>query len=57
LNTDDVQKDFSAKSFLFVAAAANTQLFCGLLGKYFVVSELHNARIIRQVLFATIFSG
>jgi len=37
--------------FLFVAAAAYSQLLCGLLGKYLLVSELHNAHIVRQVFF------
>jgi len=57
MNADDVRKDFPAKSF-FVAAAAYSQLLCGLLGKYLLVSELHNAHIVRQVFFSTtIFSG
>jgi len=43
-----VQKDFVGKSFLFVVAAAYSQLLCGLLGKYLLVSELHNAHIVRQ---------
>jgi len=34
-----------------VAAAAYSQLLCELLGKYLLVSELHNARIVRQVFF------
>jgi len=46
-----VRKDYAAKSFLFVAAAAYSQLLCGLLGKYLLVSELHNAHIVRQVFF------
>jgi len=37
--------------FLFVGAAAYSQLLCELLGKYFLVSELHNAHIVRQVFF------
>jgi len=40
--------------FLFVAAAACSQLFCGLLGKYILVSGLNNTHIIRQGVF---FSG
>jgi len=44
-------------SFLFVAAAAYSQLLCELLGKYLPVSELHNAPIIRQVLFRLRFSA
>jgi len=35
------------ESFFFVAAHAYSQLFCELLGKYFFVSELHIAHIIR----------
>jgi len=53
-----VRKDFVAKSFLFVAADAYSQLLCELLGKYLFVSKLHNAHIVRQVFFSTaIFSG
>jgi len=37
--------------FLFVTAAAYSQLLCKLLGKYFLVSELHNAHIVIQVFF------
>ena len=46
-----MRKDFAAKSFFFVASAAYSQLFCGLLGKYLVVSELRklNGHIIRRV--------
>jgi len=44
---DDVRKDFVVEAFFFVAAAAYSQLFCELLGKYLLVSELHNAQIIR----------
>jgi len=33
----------------FVAAAVYSQLFCELLGKYLLVSELHIAHIIRWV--------
>jgi len=51
LKVDDVQKDFAVKSFLFVAAAAYSQLLCELLGKDLLVSELHNAHIVRQVFF------
>jgi len=47
LNVDDVRKEFAVESFFFVAAAAYSQLFCELLGKYVFVSELHNAYIIR----------
>ena len=32
MDDDGVRKDFAAKSFLFVAAAAYSQLLCGLLG-------------------------
>jgi len=46
-----VQKDFAAKSFFFVAAAVYSQLFCRLLGKYLLISKLHNAHIIRRVWF------
>jgi len=56
LNVDDMWKDFAAKSFLFVAAAAYSQLSCQLLGKYLLVSELHNAHIVRQVFFRLRFS-
>jgi len=48
-----VRKDFEA---FFVAAAAYSQLFCGLLGKYLLVSELNNADIIRRVFFRLQFS-
>ena len=44
-----MRKDFVAKSFLFVAAAAYSQLLCELLGKYLLVSELQNALIVRQI--------
>jgi len=47
LNVDDVQKDFAVESFFFVAAAAYSQLFCELLGKYLLVNKLHIAHIIR----------
>jgi len=58
LNADDVWTDFDAKSFLFVAAAAAySQLLCGLLGKYLLVSELPNAHIVRQVFFRLQFSA
>jgi len=40
-------KDFAVEFFFFVAAAAYSQLFCELLGKYLLVSELHIARIIK----------
>ena len=51
MNADDVRKDFAAKPFFFVASAAYSQLFCGLLGKYLVVSELRKltGHIIRRV--------
>jgi len=52
-----VQKDLVAKSFLFVAAAAYSQLLCELLGKYLLVSELHNAPIVKQVFFRLQFSA
>jgi len=52
-----VRKDFAAKSFLFVAAAAYSQLLCGLLGKYLLVSELYNPYIVRQVIFRLPFSA
>jgi len=42
-----VRNDFAVKSFFFVAAAAYSQLFCELLGKYRLVSELHIAHVIR----------
>jgi len=47
LNVDDVQKDFAVESFSFVVAAAYSELFCELLGKYLLVSKLHIAHIIR----------
>jgi len=50
-------KGFCCKVFLFVAAAAYSQLLCGLLAKYLLVSELHNARVVRQVFLTTNFSG
>jgi len=46
-----MQNDFPGKSFLFVAAAAYSQLLCGLLGKYLLIRELHNAHVVRQVFF------
>jgi len=46
-----VQKEFAAKPFFFVAAAAYSQLFCGLLGKYLFVSELNNVDIISRAFF------
>jgi len=51
-----VRKDSVAKSFLFVAAAAYSQLLCELLGKYLLVGELHNAHIVRLVFFLLQFS-
>ena len=36
---------------LFVVAAAYSQLLCELLAKYPLVSELHNAYIVRQFVF------
>jgi len=42
--------------FLFVAAAAYSQLLCALLCKYLPVSQLHNAHIVRQVFFRLQFS-
>jgi len=53
----DVRKDFVAKSFLFVVTAAYSELLCVLLGKYLLVSELHNAHIVRQVFFRLQFSA
>jgi len=34
-----------------VVDSGYSQLLCELLGKYFLVSELHNADIVRQVFF------
>ena len=51
-----MRKDFAAKPFLFVAAAAYSQLLCELLGKYLLVSELHTAHIVREVFFRLLFS-
>ena len=42
-----MRKDFAVEFFFCVAAAAYSELFCELLGKYLLVSELHNADIIR----------
>ena len=42
---------------MFVAAAAYSQFLCGLLGKYLLVSLLHNAHIVRQVFFQLQFSA
>jgi len=42
---------------LFIAAAAYSQLLCKLLGKYLLVSELHNAHIVRQVVIRLQFSA
>jgi len=47
LNVDDMRKDFAAKPFFFVAI--DSQLFCGSLGKYFLVSEFNNADIIIDI--------
>ena len=47
MNVDDVRKDFAAEFFFCVAAAAYIELFCELLGKYLLVSELRIAHIIR----------
>ena len=52
-----MHKDFVAKSFLFAAAAAYSQLLCELLGKYPLVSELHNGPIVRRVFFRLQFSA
>jgi len=38
-------------------AAAYSQLLCELLGKYLLVSELHNAHVVRQVVFRLQFSA
>ena len=43
-------KGFCCEVFFF-EAAAYSQLLCGLLDKYLLVSELHNAHIVRQVFF------
>jgi len=50
-------KDFVAKPVLFVAAAVYSQLLCELLGKYLLVSKLHNAHIVRQVFLRLQFSA
>ena len=47
--------NLAVESFFFVAAAAYSQLFCGLLGKYLLDGELQNAHIIRWVFFDYIF--
>ena len=52
-----MRKDFAVKSFFFVAAAAYTQLFCELLGKYILVSELHIAHITIGVFFDNNFQS
>jgi len=41
----------------FAAAAAYSQLFCELLCKYLLVSELYNAHIIRRVFFDNNFQS
>ena len=53
-----MRKDFAAKSFLFVAAAVYSQLLCGLLGKYRLVSELLQKMLTRLVKYfsTTVFS-
>jgi len=45
------------QSLVSAAAAACRQLFCRLLGKYLLVSEFHNAHIIKRVFLTTIFNG
>jgi len=45
------------ESFFFVEAAAYSELFCELLGKYLLVRELHIAHIIRQVFFDNSFQS
>jgi len=45
------------RSLLFAAAAAYSHLLCELLGKYLLVTELHNAHIVRQVSFRLQFSA
>ena len=57
MNVNDARKGFAVESFFLVAAAAYSELFCELLGKYLLVSELRNAHIIRLVFLTTIFSG
>ena len=52
-----MRKDFAAKRFFFIAAAAYSQLFCELLGKYLLISKLNNAHIIRRVFFQVQFSA
>jgi len=52
-----VRIDFVTKSFLFVVAAAYSQLLSELLSKYLLVSELHNTHIVRQVFFRLQFSA
>ena len=42
---------------LFVAASGYSQLLCELVGKYLLVSALHNAPIVRQVFFRLQFSA
>jgi len=56
LSVGDVRKDFVAV-FLSVAAAGCSHLLCGLLGKYLLVSKLHNAHIVRQVFLRLQFSA
>jgi len=57
LNVDDVRMDFAVESFFFVAAAAYSQLFCEMLGKYLLNSELHIAYIIIWVFFNNDFQS
>jgi len=54
-----VRKDFAVESLFFVAAAAYSQLFCELLGKYLLVSELRNAQLLTSLdeYFSTVFNG
>jgi len=42
---------FCCEAFFVVAAAACSQLFCRLLGKYLLLSDLNNACIIRRAFF------
>ena len=46
-----MRKDVAIESFFFVAAIAYSQLFCELLGKCLLLSELQNAHMVRQVFF------
>jgi len=51
------RKNQPANCFSLLLQRRTVKLFRGLLGKYLLVSELHNAHIIRRVFLTTIISG